>query len=109
MRSQNVSVADKPNYPSNPKMIIGNPTYKLLIYLEKPTKKELPKLHDVLKSPRAFYLVTHIKPHEGKYKYAYKVSCIRISPDDEAITANTVIETITASDQYLKNAELPEK
>jgi hypothetical protein len=88
-------------------MIIGKPTYHLLIYLEKPDEKELPKLHDVLKSPKAFYLVTYVKPHKNKYRYAYKVSCIRISPDDEAIKFNTVIETITASDQYLKNSELP--
>jgi len=87
-------------------MIIGKPTYTLLIYLERPTKKDLPQLHDVLKSPKAYYLVTHVKPHTGKkYKYAYKVSCIRISPDDEAIAANTVIETFTASGQYLKDAE----
>jgi hypothetical protein len=87
-------------------MIVGKPTHKLLIYLEQPTKECLPQLHDVLKSPRAFYLVTYVKPHLGKYKYAYKVSCIRISPDDEAIASNTVIETCTASDQYLKDAEI---
>jgi hypothetical protein len=86
-------------------MIVGKPTYQLLIYLERPTQKCLPQLHDVLKSPRAFYLVTHVKPHAGKYKYAYKISCIRISPDDEAIANNTVIETFTASNQYLKDAE----
>lgn len=87
-------------------MIIGRPTYRLLIYLEPPTEESLPQHFDVLKTARAFYLVTFVKPHTGKYKYAYKVSCIKISPDDEAIAQNTVIETVTASSQYLKDAEL---